>query len=67
MGPDALLRAAAEKLDHRRPVAEVRLGGGFPAEAVNSKMPSLPIVSFKMAQTVLQLLKVDWIIFLLVN
>lgn len=43
MGPDALLRAAAEKLDHRRPVAEVRLGGGFPAEAVNSTMLTLSL------------------------
>lgn len=42
-GPDALLRAAAEKLDHRRPVAEACLGGGFPAEAVNSKMLALSL------------------------
>lgn len=33
-GPDALLRAAAEKLDHRRPVAEAGLGGRFPAEVM---------------------------------
>lgn len=33
-GPDAVLRAAAEKPDRRRPVAEAGLGGGFPAEVV---------------------------------
>lgn len=36
-GPDALQRAAAETLHHRRPVAETRLGGGRPAEATKER------------------------------